>query len=712
MPLILPKNQIKLQHLKKIFVDRKIILQKIDDRLCDKSLSLITNIYGIGGMGKTRLMKKIEFEIDNNYKSCGVVVLDLEFTNTDPIPNYEIITQKLTKYGFNFPCYYNAIIKYMKEMGYNDRIPVFDRRLSEYPEVPEFAIGISNIFLNKLYDNFPAKILLSVSSSIDNKCKRQTSYIKNFLNYFDPLAKEEKLKFLGTALYLDIINSPLHEKWKIVFIIDTYEKFYEQKYPLSSTSDFWLLEFVENFFPIENQKTRLDPIFIISGRDPIHWESYRDIPKSLIDKYPAIEKLEKEDCEEYLIESKIPRSLHDTIYRKSDGYPFPLQMLAFLYFQLEEKGEVLPSQIELSAGDHYKLYETVIRHLPNDIVRLLESLAFCSWFDRKILHKIAVNLHHFSWGEQSFEDVTGYAFCKNIDEEKYCLQKTFKEILIKNYTLRFPSDFIKRKHATLFNYYSNYYEKEKHLLNDYTKILLIREMCIHGIYTPKKQKVTIENLNILCSNYQDYSFVSNFTLDLLDSEPKRFTSFNEVIKTYIQHFPLSTFDKFMQVLSSEKEIRLIELEDLKKHYFLNNYLILKNLKSKSTRPFIQDLHIIKKYVDLNKFFLNFSDEDILQIISRSSLAKNLDFLKKLRRIIGRDNYPITKIEKKIINVFLEKDIHSYKDEYQEHFFKTLILIYSYLQTFDKTAAERLHEKLKKELSNSEKEQLLRLGFPL
>jgi hypothetical protein len=666
-------------------------------------------------MGKSHIIRKIETKIEKEYHSCGVVHLDLKYSGKDPIPNFEKIVQKLSKYGFSFPCFYFAIILYFSENGYFTRIPDFTKRLQEYPE--QYGVGnkIGRVVFEKTF-GVPVEIISEICSIIENAAKIQTPYIRDFLTGYNPVHKDEKLDYLGYALYLDIINSELHNKsdlhnkWKIVFLIDTYELFHEAKFPLLSASEKWLYKFVLSFVSDRDKKINIDPIFIISGRESIRWEKYGEISETLIEKLPEIEELEKEDCYEYLTECNVPNGYHESIYHQCQGYPFPLQMLTFLYFQLEEKGEILPNEIVLTPGNYIEIYEMVIRHLPTEIVRLLESLAFCGWFDRKILFKIAMNLHNLNWSEQSFNDITDYTFCKSIDNDKYSLQQSFKKILVTNYSLCFSSESIKFKHKQLYKFFASYYEKEKANIDNFTKILILREMCNHGILAQGNQQKTIMHLKDLCENYQDYSFTSEFILDSLENNFLLFNSLMEIIQKYIKYFTLSAFVRFIELLG-EKKIDAGTLENLKTQYFTDNYYLEKRRRFQTLRSLRADMEKLKNIISLNYFLTNITNEDYLRMISISSLSQVLHFMIHLRRMIGMRGDPVPQ-EIRFIRVFFQKNIHFYKIEDQNEFINDIKRLIYFFKDLDPKISENFYEKLNNELSADEKNQFLYFGIPL
>lgn len=618
MAPILPIHEFNHRELKEVFVNRENILKVIEDGLIeDRALSLF-NIYGLGGMGKSQILNQVQKKIELHNvsdKRVAFAKVDFAFNDISPIKNYLEIIGDLEKFGFEFPCFCFALIDYYTSIGNKEMAKnVVDQRFNRYDDYQDYV----GMMLEAIYDGFgPLKILVRLGSFLDKYSSSQMEYIKEFFSTYKSIPKEEKIERLGTALYLDLVNSELHWGRKVFFLFDSYEKFYDGNYVRFMRADKWIFNFISSF----SKEISIKPVFIIAGRDRIPLNTLKKYLDDIkVIQLPEVKGLDFKFCVEYLNKCKIPVEFQDIVYSETKGYPFSLYMLVLHYHQLKKNTTVTEADLKLTADDYNELYQKVIDYLPRDVSRVLESLAYCTWFDRTILKGVAEK-HFIAWSEQDYHDITSYAFCREVQEGKFILQRDLKNILRLNYLHNYSSQFPSQQHQTLFNILQKYLEDTDADDDMSLRIDILRQLCYQGILSGNKTQIVCQYFESLINDYDDVYFVSDLIVKSLINKKILYKTVEDIIKQHIQTFPLTKFHRLVDCLNSDLKNKPYMIIDLVKCYFDNNYILCNEIKSKSIGRYANSLEILKKYIYLNTFLSQVTKKDYIEMIQRRKGGK-------------------------------------------------------------------------------------------
>ena len=100
--------------------------------------------YGLGGMGKTSLLRQIEKEIDDKNEGIIREYYDLNDGQDSVVILRKIVKDLQQKYKFKFPVFSYAVYSYMLKCGENAETPEVKNILDDIPVLRE-AFRLANI---------------------------------------------------------------------------------------------------------------------------------------------------------------------------------------------------------------------------------------------------------------------------------------------------------------------------------------------------------------------------------------------------------------------------------------------------------------------------------------------------------------------------------------------------------------------------------------
>lgn len=180
----------------------------------------VLNYYGIGGIGKSSLLKKIISELDEQIESPRYVYIDLNICQESRDVLDRIKNKLVENYKFSFPLYELGCYVYAKKVGENadpievkqltEKSPLLSMMLSAVGEIP--VVGIA------------AKVL----SFADQGIAYIRTHLKNHnreLKQIEIMEAEDLYKYLPYLFSQDMtLNLEKKLDEPLVILLDTYEK--------------------------------------------------------------------------------------------------------------------------------------------------------------------------------------------------------------------------------------------------------------------------------------------------------------------------------------------------------------------------------------------------------------------------------------------------------------------------------------------------------
>jgi tetratricopeptide (TPR) repeat protein len=371
-----------------------------------ESFPVMFYVWGIGGVGKSTLLDKLEEELCNTDKEkiCLAKIsfdrFDFNSVDENPLSIMEKLHKEIPQLGL-----------FEKDISKIRQIDPFEKICGDYKKTlndlgtqPVETNGVVtkeqiDLFkqLSKLGANtflagqallgglgnplalFAASTKTNVDQTVDFAIDGAVSALslKDLLLKHQSTKEEQKLRELiidplpklTQAFVESIVCKAKHTP--IVLILDTYEK-------ASADIDIWLRQLFLTNKALKTSKIRL----VIAGQDNIskndNWKEL--ISRAKLVQQSQLELFKKEETTKYLesigiSDKRIIASLHNT----TKGFPFHLDLIR----QDNQDGE--------SINYTEEIFERLLKRLTDNQKRLIELVACCRWFDKLLIKKLVTH---------------------------------------------------------------------------------------------------------------------------------------------------------------------------------------------------------------------------------------------------------------------------------------------------------------------------------
>ena len=287
--------------------------------------------YGVGGIGKTGLLKEMRNCLKDRHNNYLYAVLDFKTEiyreQVDALFVLRESLKKSAKETVAFPVFDIAYAVYRKKI--HPHLPVTTQELPYLEEG-----GLVAELLSTCGDIPIIGLLPSVAKLIYKGIKKYEECIVRSCN--NDLANIQK--FEASQLYnllpyywaQDIKRYLVHKKAPAVFFLDSYEKLWKEK---SNEIDFfekdeWIRELIINLPEI---------LWVICGQEKLRWnEIHKDWSKAL--QQHLVGSLSNEDSEHFLVNCSIGEAeIRQLIIRESKGVPCYLNLSVDTYYEIKNK---------------------------------------------------------------------------------------------------------------------------------------------------------------------------------------------------------------------------------------------------------------------------------------------------------------------------------------------------------------------------------------
>lgn len=426
------KNKSKFIGREKLFEDLDIKLKNIRNEEYS-----VVNYYGLGGIGKSTLIKEIKIR----YKNDENLIFSYNFDSKDsdkPSELYQDLLEFFHNNKIDKDYLSIAFMIYFKKKNPNveilEKFPFFDEYrdiLSEYSEFLE-------IEGSKLL-NSAIKSVIKIGQAVHRKFvldKEVMNELKE-LKDLEPKDIEEQFPYF---LSKDIERYfKENQNKKIIFLLDTYEKLWKdyRNDDFKNEVDDWISEIV---LELRNTNT----IFVIAGREELKWQNKDEAWNEYIEKRP-LDVFTEEESIKFLNNSGVEDKIAKNIAKISGGYPFYLELFLDVYKQDTNKD----SFDDLVNKE--KILGRFKEHLGNNQVRILEKLSMLRLFDKKLYEYITKEQQ----SESFFNELILYSFV-----EKMGNNYKIHNILSDSFKNSLSQDEKDNINLEFFNYYNIQIERE------------------------------------------------------------------------------------------------------------------------------------------------------------------------------------------------------------------------------------------------------------
>lgn len=431
-------NKNKLPQANKIFTDRdeprKVFWDTYTEfkenisNLQENEIKVIS-YYGIGGIGKTRLLKQIKTELLENVSKPLQIYVDLEDSSNMLVVLMKIKHLLQKTYGFDFPLFDLAYFSYMDKQGKQFKQEEIESFISSSPilnslfDISSILPGTGTIigFLRGI-DNLNAAIRNTLKDR-----KRELSEIKN---------AEADVLMEKMAYYLacDIENDLEGQTEPLIFFLDTYESLVNELAGMGNPldKDKWIRH-EEHGLIVNIPNT----IWVIAGRDKLKWEQINPDWEGTINHH-LLGNLSVLDSESFLYKAGISNhDLIESIYNLTSGVPLYLDICVDRYHSMTDKG-IVPTIDDLGSDTH-ELISRFVKYMDDDKKALLYLLSCLEdWTDDLLNDLVQEFLPSINF--ITIENIKNYSFIITEDNINYKIHNYIRNVIYTDCQRNFSSE--------------------------------------------------------------------------------------------------------------------------------------------------------------------------------------------------------------------------------------------------------------------------------
>lgn len=472
---ITPKNVIgttqKNTLTEKEFTDRESqrdsFFEAIDELIDNKNEYSVINFTGIGGIGKSALIKYIKEKL-KTYEAITFSYADFSNIRNQNLSSllFELSksfqNDEINFYHFSvaYAIYFQKI---NKDIIFNaNEHKIFNEDMGLVGEILSLIdklkiLGIIPNMVNLIYSKLYNKIALN--KEIKEDLRR--------LETLEPSGIEEKLPSFFTY---DIKEYLKYNKEKgIVIFLDTYEALY-----FNSNSEY--SKYGKDAFIRELISQLPGVLFVICSRIPLDWENIDSEWEKVI-KTNKIEVFSAPIANEFLKKCKVEeQDIREKMISVSMGLPYHLNILVDTYYEIKNNN-IVP-QKDLFASDSKKILTCFFKYLHNEEIAVIKILSVARFYDFDLFNYL---MREFSTGYPItlFEKFNKNSYVNSSGNGIFHLH----EIMRKDVQGEISCELLKNIHMSLLNYYSNLSLKISSLENKKT---YIKETLYHAKYCMDK----------------------------------------------------------------------------------------------------------------------------------------------------------------------------------------------------------------------------------
>lgn len=380
----------------------------------------VLTYYGIGGIGKSSLVKKLMSEMDERLPGKRYVYFDFNIYQESRAVLTALKNKLTEEFKFSFPLFELGSYVYAKKIGDNpDSLEI--KQMTE--KSPFLSLAMS------IVGNIPIMGFATSMLSLADQCVAYVrTYLKNHsreLKQIEYMEAEELYRHLPYLFAKDMAHNQEQSGKLLVVMLDTYERLVNE---LSSTGDP-----LRNDLWIRGEEGLIQNIpnvlWVIAGREKLKWERFDpDWAESL--EQHILGNLSSADSDSFLSGAGVGGSeLRQQLYELTNGTPVYLDLCVDQFTRLSSRG-ILPD-ISMFGQNTYDLIERFIRYMSDSQKDLVYTLACLQMWNDKLIMQIAGEvLPGFSLS--TYEKAKDFSFVIQSDNSWYNIHQTVGEVLVEH----------------------------------------------------------------------------------------------------------------------------------------------------------------------------------------------------------------------------------------------------------------------------------------
>lgn len=383
----------------------------------DGNIHVLT-YYGIGGIGKSRLLKKLMSEMDERFTDKRYVYFDFNIQQESRAVLTALKNKLTEQCKFTFPLFELGSYMYAKKVGGNPDAPEIQQMTEKSPFL-SLVLSIAG--------NIPMLGFATSMLSLADQCVAYVrTYLKNHsreLKQIEYMEAEELYRLLPYLFAQDLTHNQEHSGKLLVVLLDTYERLVNE---LSSTGDPLM-----NDLWIRGEESLIQNIpnvlWVIAGREKLKWERFDPDWAEALEQH-ILGNLSLADSDSFLSAAGVGGSeLRQQLYELTNGTPVYLDLCVDQFARLSAKG-IMP-EISMFGQNTHELIERFIRYMSDSQKDLVYTLACLQMWNDDLIMRIAGEiLPNFSLS--TYEKAKDFSFVIQSDDNWYNIHQTVGEVLV------------------------------------------------------------------------------------------------------------------------------------------------------------------------------------------------------------------------------------------------------------------------------------------
>lgn len=419
------KSNNSVEKANRIFTDREEprasfwkMYELVNGEMQTESNVHVLSYYGIGGIGKSTLLKKLIEEMKERLQKPRYIYFDFNLYQESRAVLDKMKNKLAEDYGFSFPLFELGSYVYAKKIGEKADSPEVQKLTDKSPILGVMSSVLGNI---PIFD-LATKIFEIADESVSLILTHLKQHNRE-LTQIEYMEAEELYNYLPYLFARDMTNNLSKAKQPLVVFFDTYERLVNE---LSSVgiplkSDEWIRS--ENGI-IQNIPNVL---WVIAGREKLKWERFDADWSEALEQH-ILGNLSFADSERFLIGAGVGGAeLRKDLYALTNGTPVYLDLCVDQYTRICSNGTV--PEIGMFGNNTFDLIERFARYMDSsqkDLVYVLACLQ--RWSDELAISIASKLLPNFSLS--TYEKSKDYSFIIQSDDGYFNIHQTVGDVLL------------------------------------------------------------------------------------------------------------------------------------------------------------------------------------------------------------------------------------------------------------------------------------------
>ncbi|SNY56817.1 hypothetical protein SAMN06297280_3142 [Arsukibacterium tuosuense] len=385
----------------------------------------ILNFYGIGGVGKSRLITEF---VNSVKKSDRWTPLTLDMAQANLHESAAALLNLRNQLAKALPKFKFRSFDYVYATYWQKLNPSIDLSDSSF-DILENSDLLTEIGTN-LFDTLEAVPGLGIINKVAKLGKKANSainswWLKRGCSITQQLEQKQsnEIKLWLPAYFAQDIHDFLDEypQHRVCVFFDTYEALWENNTSAGKffEVDEWVRELVGHLPQF---------LFVIAGREKLRWLETDPDWNDVIDSH-ILERLSDKDSTLFLERCGIANNtIASAIAISSEGSPFYLDLAVDSYRKLLSSGKS-PDITDFMGKTPRELLDRFIRYLDRNELASLKVLALCRTYDVDLFSAL-MKAFETGYSPVNFAEFNRYSFIHHINEHDFTISALMKRAMI------------------------------------------------------------------------------------------------------------------------------------------------------------------------------------------------------------------------------------------------------------------------------------------